>query len=257
MVKWAVLAQRLQQGIVQPLLGLFLESTCPLCQRSTPGALCLDCERQLQACRLPNPSDRWQGDLPVFGWGGYGGQLKRAIAVFKYDSHPELARPLGHWLAQAWQEHASRRLSRGRATNSDEMRSRSVFDRESRLLVVPIPLHASKLKKRGFNQAELLARSFCIHTGLTCCPQGLQRVRATEAQFGLSPTARSQNVAAAFALGPDLRGKVGSSVLLLDDIYTTGATAQAAALTLRQAGMTVVGIVALALPQGAGNRVID
>lgn len=251
MVKWT--------AIIQPLLDLFLESTCPLCQRSTPGELCLDCERQLQACRLANPSDRWQGDLPILGWGAYSGQLKRAIAVLKYDHHPELARPLGYWLAQVWQEktlgECSRGLSREQDSNSGEGRFSGGQATRSRLRVVPIPLHASKLKQRGFNQAELLARSFCTHTGLTCCPQGLQRVRATEAQFGLSPTARSQNVADAFAIGPDLRGKAGGTVLLLDDIYTTGATAQAAANTLRQAGITVVGIVALALPQGEKHRI--
>ncbi len=245
MVKWT--------AIIQPLLDLFLESTCPLCQRSTPGELCLDCERQLQACRLANPSDRWQGNLPVFGWGAYSGQLKRAIAVFKYDRHPELARPLGYWLAQAWQQAAP--LSRGWQTKGGKRQGSGGGATRSRPWVVPIPLHASKLKQRGFNQAELLARSFCTHTGLTCCPQGLHRVQATEAQFGLSPTARSQNVANAFAVGPKLRGKVGRSVLLLDDIYTTGATAQAAANTLRQAGITVVGIVALALPQGEKHRI--
>lgn len=251
MVRWT--------AILQPLLDLVLESTCPLCQRSTAGDLCLDCERQLQACRLANPGDRWQGDLPVFGWGAYTGQLKRAIAVFKYDRHPELARPLGYWLAQAWQENAPAALSPIALTRRRNAKgSRWWFPGKdptrSRLLVVPIPLHASKLKQRGFNQAELLARRFCTYTGLTCCPQGLQRVRATEAQFGLSPAARSQNVADAFAIGPDLRGKVGRLVLLLDDIYTTGATARAATLTLRQAGITVVGIVALALPQGERNR---
>jgi len=230
MVKWA--------AIVQPLLDLFLEATCPLCQRSTPGDLCLDCERQLQACRLAQPADRWQGELPVFGWGTYGGKLKRAIAALKYDRHPTLARPLGHWVGQAWQQ--SQPVSRSR-----------------RLRVVPIPLHAHKLKQRGFNQAELLARHFCDYTGLTCCPQGLQRIRATEAQFGLSPTARRQNVADAFALGPGLANQptgffpipTPRSVLLFDDIYTTGATAHAAASALRHAGIEVMGIIVLALTQ--------
>ncbi|WP_448570349.1 ComF family protein [Trichothermofontia sp.] len=234
MVKWAAIAQRLQRGIVQPLLDLFLEATCPLCQRSTAGDFCLDCERQLQACRLAQPGKYWRGELPLFGWGVYGGKLKRAIAALKYDDHPELARPLGQWIAQSWQQNRPMGISRLR----------------SRPLVVPIPLHASKLKQRGFNQAELLARSFCDYTGLACCPQGLQRIRATKAQFGLSPTARSQNVANAFTVGSGLRGKSAPLVLLFDDIYTTGATTQAATDTLRQSGVDVLGIVALAVTQG-------
>lgn len=226
MVKWAT--------IVRPLLDLFLEATCPLCQRSTPGDLCQDCEQQLQACRLAHPGNRWQGDLPVFGWGVYGGKLKRAIAALKYEHHPELARPLGHWVGHAWRH--------SQPLVGSQSRSQPV--------VVPIPLHISKLKQRGFNQAELLARSFCEQTGLACCAQGLERIRATEAQFGLAPAARSQNVAAAFALGPGLKGKTGRSVLLFDDIYTTGATAQAATQAIRQAGIEVIGIAVLAITQG-------
>ena len=217
---------------LQSLLGLFLESNCPLCQRPTAEIFCRDCQRQIQRCQLPNSAPFGQGQLPVFAWGLYGGTLKRAIAVLKYDNQPQIARPLGHWLAQSWLASPLRQAV-----------PRSV----TKLTVVPIPMHAAKQQQRGYNQAELLAQSFCEVTGLPLQLQGLQRVRATEAQFNLSVAAREQNLTDAFSLGKGLRQhRASDAVLLLDDIYTTGATARAAMHTLRQQGIAVYGLAAVA-----------
>ncbi len=206
------------------LLNLFLESNCPLCQRPTSKEFCQDCVRQLQRCQLPHPS--WQGQLPVFAWGVYGGTLKRAIAALKYENQPQLARPLGHWLAEAW-------------LNSQLA--------STQLIVVPIPLHPKKQKQRGFNQAALLAESFCEITGLKLQHKGLERTLETTAQFGLSVSEREKNLAMAFQVGSEFRRhRPKHSVLLLDDIYTTGATAHSAAQTLQQQGIAVGGMVAIA-----------
>ena len=211
---------------LQGLLNLFLESNCPLCQRPTAKEFCQDCNRRLQRCKLADPSYLWQGELPVFAWGAYGGTLKRAIAALKYENQPQLARPLGYWLAQAW-------------LNSQLA--------STELIVVPIPLHPDKQKQRGFNQATLLAESFCQTTGLKLQKTGLERVRNTVAQFGLSAKEREKNLAVAFQLGSGFRHCSTKSVLLLDDIFTTGATAKSAMQTLRQSGIKVGGIVAIAI----------
>lgn len=213
------------------VFNIFLESSCPLCQRSTSKEFCLNCERQLQRCQLSHPSQLWQGQLPVFSWGVYGGSLKRSLKVLKYENQPQLARPLGHWLGEAWLKSP---MSAG----------------ARKLMVIPIPLHATKQQLRGYNQAELLARSFCEVTHLSLQPLGLERVRETEAQFGLSGTGREQNLTEAFTVGKGLRQYHSAvPVLLLDDIYTTGATARSAVHTLSQHGIPVYGIVAVATPQ--------
>lgn len=207
-------------------LDLFLKSNCPLCQRPAQDLLCQYCRRQLQRCQLAQPN-RGSTDEPVFVWGIYGGVLKRAIAAMKYENNPQLAKPLGHWMGEAW--------------------LKSPISAGNRLTVVPIPMHSTKLKERGFNQAELLAKSFCEVTSLPVQPQGLERIRQTEAQFGLSPSQRQQNVAGAFSLGKSFRHRhPKGAVLLLDDIYTTGSTIRAAAQTLRSAKIPVYGVVALA-----------
>lgn len=161
--------------------------------------------------------------------GAYGGTLKRAIAALKYENQPQVALPLGHWLAQAW-------------LNSQFA--------STQLIVVPIPLYADKEKQRGYNQAALLAQSFCNTTGLHLQQIGLERIRGTEAQFGLSSLEREQNLAMAFRLGSGFRRHhPASPVLLLDDVYTTGATARSAVQTLQRHGIQVYGLAALATSQ--------
>ena len=103
------------------------------------------------------------------------------------------------------------------------------------------------MQKRGYNQATLLAQSFCQITGLKLQQHGLERVRDTKAQFGLSATQRGKNLTNAFELGTAFRRQRPTKpILILDDIYTTGATVNWAAQTLRDAGMRVYGVVAIA-----------
>jgi ComF family protein len=208
-------------------LGLFLQSSCLICQRQTPDTLCAYCQRQLQHCQLKNPQQYWQGELPVFAMSGYGGVVKRSLAILKYNNQPQIAQPLGYGLGQLW-------------LNSN-------LGQNTKLVVIPIPLHAEKLRQRGYNQAELLAESFCQITRLPLQRQGLKRIRATEAQFSKSQAERAKNLAAAFAVGKSTNSlRPQDSVLLIDDIYTTGATARSAAATLRQQGIGVYGLVAIA-----------
>jgi ComF family protein len=206
-----------------------------MCDRSTSQSLCPGCHRQVQSCQLPidGVMERSEPGLSVLGWGEYGGALKRAIATLKYNNHPRLAEPLGQGLATTWL--------------NQPLRSQP-FKNAKGVIVVPIPMHPDKQAQRGFNQAELIARSFCQITGLPLKCHGLARIQATQAQFTLSPQAREQNLAGAFALGRDfLHQRPTGTVLLIDDIYTTGATVRSAALALRQQQISVLGVGAVAI----------
>ena len=214
---------------IQGLFNLFLESHCLLCDRSTTTEFCLDCTRQLQKCQLTRPHDLEQQQLPIFAWGNYQGTLKRAISSLKYENQPTVARPLGNWLAEAW-------------LNSP-FANRQV-------IVVPIPLHPTRQKQRGYNQAALIGEHFCSVTGLELHELGLTRQKDTAAQFNLSPQQRHENLNRAFALGAEFcRHRPVKPVLLIDDIYTTGATASFAAKVLHQEGIAVAGLVAIATSQ--------
>lgn len=221
-----------------PLLTVFLESSCPLCDRTTASSICSSCRKQLSQSQLANPLHQASSDLPVLAWGAYQGSLRQAMAALKYNQKPDLAEFLGKNLGQVWQQQGQIQLG-GSAI---------------RPIVVPIPLHEDKLRQRGFNQAELLARWFCRTTHLPLMANGLVRVRATKAQHGLGAAARQENLSDAFDLGHAWqKTKPTQPVLLIDDIYTTGATVRSAADTLKRYGISVVGVgaIARAMPSAA------
>jgi ComF family protein len=212
--------------LLDRVLNLFLKSNCPLCDRTAEEVFCRYCERQLQEHRLTQPDRYWQGDLPLFAWGSYEGTVKQSMAKLKYDGIRSIGELYGQWLATSWQQSPPPNTP-------------------SKLIAIPIPLHAEKLQTRGFNQAELIARSFCHITGHKL-DLSLQRTRSTVAQFGLSKSARAENVAGAFTLAQSTSLKPTSTVLLIDDIYTTGATVREAAAALRERQIDVCGVAVIA-----------
>jgi ComF family protein len=210
------------------LLSLFLKSNCPLCQRPAESTICYDCERKFQASQLSNSLHFWRQDLPLFVWGHYEGQLKRAIAVFKYENHPELGEFFGYSLGE-------NRLKC------------NLMKKFPQLTVIPVPLHVEKQKERGFNQAELIAKAFCHITRYPLQNQGLIRIRNTDALFNLNPQERQANVQQAFRLGRGLAQQpMKQPILLVDDIYTTGTTARECVKVLNAHQFPVLGVVAIA-----------
>lgn len=216
-------------GMLKQLLSVFLEFRCPLCQRTAATTICEYCLRKLSSHQF-KPKDRYRQSnhtLPIFAWGKYEGQLKRAIALMKYDLQPEIGIVLGELLGQAWLD-----------SNSLE---------RQKISVVPIPLHQQKLRDRGFNQAEVIARGFCQLIGYSLNSQTLIRVRETQAMYTLSPEQRASNLQDAFRVSNKLPKY---PVLLLDDIYTTGTTIAESVRVLQQKKIKVVGVVVVARTEG-------
>jgi len=111
-------------------------------------------------------------------------------------------------------------------------------------LLVPVPVHATRRRDRGYNQAELLAQAWSSRLGLPCEFKGLKRVKATITQTKLDADARNRNLNE--ALKADPRAFAGRKVILVDDVLTTGATLTACAAALLHAGAdTVEGLVCL------------
>jgi ComF family protein len=208
------------------------QANCPLCKRPAERILCKDCDRQIVAYQAPEFFQKDQPispEIPLYSWGIYDGALKRAIAACKYDNHPEIMEAIGEKIGDAWQ--------------------RSVKGKQNlkKISIVPIPLHAKKLKSRGFNQAEILARRFCESTQLPCSPKLLQRVKDTKAQMQTKTVKeREDNLSQAFTVQPHSNHR---DVILFDDIYTTGATIREAIATLANSNIAVRGVIVLARPQ--------
>ena len=212
-------------SMLKQLLSVFLESRCAFCDRNTAKVLCSYCETKLTSHSFkPENCQIASSDLPVFAWGKYDGHLRRAISLMKYDQQPEIGKLLGKLLASAWLES-------------------QIMKPPHKLTIVPIPLHDQRLKERGFNQAQVIAKGFCQMTGHHLNSQVLVRMRNTKAMFELNSEERVANLQNAFELGRQLPKY---PVLLLDDIYTTGTTIKESIKVLKQNQVKVFGTVVVA-----------
>jgi ComF family protein len=146
------------------------------------------------------------------------------ILALKYYDKTQLAPVFGHWLARAAGEY------------KDKVQA-----------ILPVPLHYWRLVGRRYNQAGLLAQALAKQTGLPVLNDTLRRVRATTTQAGLTRTGREKNVRGAFKVPHAKRETLkGKSVLLIDDVMTTGATLNACARALNDAGVVDVYVLTLA-----------
>jgi ComF family protein len=154
----------------------------------------------------------------------YEGTLRDAIHAYKYSHMHGLAEPLGALLAGFW---------RASGLPAD--------------VIVPVPLHKRRVRERGYNQSALLAKVLGREVGLPVLSDGLRRDRYTISQVRLGWQERRANVADAFSCAD--QGFAGRSVLLVDDVCTTGSTLEACSLALRSGGARKVWALTVARAQ--------
>lgn len=124
---------------------------------------------------------------------------------------------------------------------ADAMR-RNILDQNA--LLIPVPLHRWRIWSRGFNQSALIARRLAVLTGLAMHLDALQRVRPTPLLRGLGAKARTMAVTGAFAVRPHARKAIeGRTIYLIDDVFTSGATANACSRSLKRAGAKAVVVI--------------
>ncbi len=229
-------------------LDIVYPPVCIACRRATAGhfALCPTCWTQMRFIerpfceRLGTPFDADLGqpgllspeaiaNPPVFS---------RARSVARFDDGParilvyrlkyydrlELSRPLGRWMARA---------------GADLLDEADV--------IAPVPMHRLRLAQRRHNQAAVLARAVSRETGVPTAMRALERVKPTPPQVGLSRTQRAANMQGAFRVGEE--GKLAvldRKIVLVDDVMTSGATANAAARALLRGGAKRVDVLTFA-----------
>jgi ComF family protein len=166
----------------------------------------------------------------AFAYGSYESELRELIHLLKYGGVQPAAKVLGRMLAGAI------------ASIAPEFAVETIA-------VIPVPLHRLKLRQRGFNQAELIARAAVKIAGfnhrLCLYPRALVRKRETISQTGLTRHERRANLRGAFAVAQP-EAVQGREVLLVDDVYTTGATLSECTRVLRRTGATKVWVATVA-----------
>jgi len=219
---------------VLALADLFFPQRCVGCERRASDLLCQDCFEALPhvrspvcaRCGTPTAFETFVCDECK----GVDFGFESARAPLRYEGVGE---EIVHALKYRGYTRVVERLAAPLMLE--------VFDRGERFdAVVPVPLHRSRLRRRGFNQAELLARG--VAAGLNApVSDKLRSVRRTRDQVGLSAAERRANVDGAFATRERARGKI----LLVDDVFTTGATTSECAETLLRSGAQEVHAVSL------------
>jgi ComF family protein len=234
-----------------PLLQADLSPVCDQCIDSVQKQSMTLCGRCGEA--LDMEGVRFAGQFPVEGllcspcrmappeferavaYAVYQDELREMVHLLKYERMSSMARPLGRMLARAIEMIETE-------TGKD-------------LLVVAVPLFPSKERERGYNQAVLLSDAALAELKtsrpewrLQAAHGVIRRVKDTRSQFELTPKGRRRNLQGAFAIadGSALKGR---EVLLVDDIYTTGATARACSRILRQAGASKVWVATVSRAQ--------
>jgi ComF family protein len=228
------------------VLDLVYPPTCIACQAATgeAQALCARCWAGIRFIERPY-CERLGTPFPV----DYGGPLLspaaiadppvflRARAVAHYD---DTARDLVHRLKYGDRTELALALGTHMARAGAELLAEAH-------LIVPVPLHRFRLWRRRFNQAMALSAVVARHAGVPCDPFLLARVKATRQQVGLTRAQRQENLQGAFRVPLDAKPRLlGRRVLLVDDVLTTGSTANAAARALLRAGAAQVDVLAFA-----------
>jgi ComF family protein len=187
-----------------------------------PHPVCPRCRRYLEPGGQSCPAGH--RDLPSLLWasGLFDAYYRKLIHAFKFHGRTDCGEFLADRLATAI---------------AADPRSRDVT------CVMPVPLHSARRRERGFNQSRLLAARIAVRIDRPLVEDALHRLRNTATQTQLTVAARRENVAGAFALRPP--EPLPESVLLVDDVLTTGATLAACAAVLRDAGVSqILGAVA-------------
>ncbi|MDW3228262.1 MAG: ComF family protein [Acidobacteriota bacterium] len=234
-----------------PVKIIIFPSYCQLCgqllKHEAERVICSDCLKKLEIKQSPScpvcgrfyfnnlPGDYLCGEClgnpPPFDWhrslGLYDGRLKEIILIFKYQGYEVLSRPLGRL--------AYEKLSADQGLSGVDF-------------IVPVPLHKEREKKRGFNQSELLSREISKLSSIPVMKSNLIKTKPTPAQVSLEAAERKSNLRGVFKVKRPEK-IAGRTLLLIDDVFTTGSTIKECTKELKKAGAREVRVITLARAQ--------
>lgn len=217
--------------MLRKILDIFYPRCCPVCQKilkDQKRLVCPECEKKIRPighprcykCGKPIEEGEYCKDCQkhthIFDQGRgifvYDGIMRRSVTRYKYYG----CREYGDFYAKALYRYARKELNQWKPD-----------------LIVPVPIHKSKERLRGFNQAAYLAERLSCYTGIPVDTDLVQKVVKTKSQKKLNAMQRRKNLEKAFLVTKNIKGK---DILVIDDVYTTGSTIDAMAGCLRKRG---------------------
>ncbi len=206
--------QRILRQLFDISVDLLFPPRCAGCVR-VDAVWCEQCQEDLEATDYPGHVRPLEPLSGMASSGVHQGVIREAVQGLKYGNARILAAPLGDRLVT--------QLSRMNWTID---------------MIVPVPLHTSRLAERGYNQAQLLGEHVAKETSIPCLPDAVHRQRHTQSQVTLNAAERQMNMVDAFQAHPPIVSS--QRILIIDDVYTTGATLSACGQALLQAGAQAV-----------------
>jgi ComF family protein len=206
--------KRLLQQLVDASIDLLFPPRCAGCGR-VDSIWCETCQEELASTPFPEHVRPLAPFAGMSSTAVHQGIIREAVQGLKYGNAPLLAKFLGERLVKQFQ-HMNWTIG----------------------MIVPVPLHTTRLAERGYNQAQLLSEQVAQSLQIPCSPNAVHRQRNTQSQVTLNAAERQTNMTDAFQAHPPIVNN--QRILLIDDVYTTGATLSACGQAILQAGAQAV-----------------
>jgi ComF family protein len=213
---------------LKQLLNWVYKSNCYICKKTIPeGCLCMDCLGEIES--LGAEPVKNVANVEIYAKSLYAGNLRKIIKALKYHDKKEFAKPLASMLYELWQEI--------NPVPSDE-----------EVEIIPVPLHKNRQKSRKYNHMELISNEFSKLSGVKTNTGLLKRVKDTKPQYKLTTQERKQNLKDAFEVNKSHYHD--KTVLIIDDITTTGATLEEIIKEFRKNGINKVKAIVISTATG-------
>ncbi len=210
---------------LKKLLDYIYKKKCYICSSSKGNSLfCNNCYEKLDY--LPFKPVETIDNIDIFSCCYYKNSIQKLIRGLKYHNKKELSFYQAKIMSDYW---------------------KNIKEKENNYLVIPVPLHKDRLKQRKYNHMDLVAQDFCKLNGYCLNTNIVKRIKNTSPQYKLTKKEREKNLSGAFKI--EIKEKITTPILLIDDITTTGSTLLEIIKELKKAGIKDIKALTTSIPE--------